>query len=90
MKVRARRSNCAWRWCGSVEASSAWPAPKFKVGDWVIWTNAYGVNWGARRIAKVEGPDKWGHLYYIEPTDTPWMHVREANLELTSDDFGIF
>jgi hypothetical protein len=54
--------------------------PKYKVGDSVIWTNDYGVCWGVKTITEV-GEDKWGHTYYFTPTETPWMHTREKNLE---------
>lgn len=59
---------------------SAIPAPRYKVGDRVIWTNEYGVCWGLRTITEVLDPDKWSNRYHIEPTDTPWMYVREENL----------
>lgn len=55
-------------------------APRYKLGDRVVWTNSYGVCWGIRTISEVGEPDKFGHRYYITPTDTPWMYVREANL----------
>jgi hypothetical protein len=54
--------------------------PRFKVGDQVIYTNDYGLCWGLKTIERLDPPDKWGHLYYITPTDTPWMYVREPNL----------
>lgn len=70
------------------------PVPKYKVGDRVIWTNDYGVNWGARTIKEVGEPDEWGGRYYIYPTDTPWMYVREKNLqpsgETNYETFGSF
>jgi hypothetical protein len=56
------------------------PAPKYKVGDRVIWTNVYGVCWGERTITEVLEPDKWEQRYMITPTDTPWMYVREPQL----------
>lgn len=68
--------------------------PKYKAGDRVIWTNDYGVCWGVRTIKEVDEPDKWGHRYYITPTETPWMYVREANLtpsgEASYAEFGAF
>ena len=54
--------------------------PGFTPGDVVCWTNDYGVKWHARRVVRVEAPDQWGHRYYLEPTDAPWMYVREKNL----------
>lgn len=64
--------------------------PKYKVGDRVVWTNDYGVNWGVRTISAVDEPDKWGNRYYITPTDAPWMYVREKNLESALAEFGTF
>lgn len=55
-------------------------APKFKAGDVVRWINDNGVHWPGRRIISMDEPDKWGHRYYVEPTDCPWMYVREKNL----------
>lgn len=55
---------------------------RFKVGDIVCWTNDNGVKWHARRIIGFDDPDKWGHRYYLEPTDAPWMYTREKNLAL--------
>ena len=52
---------------------------KYKVGDIVTYINAYGVNWGKRKI--VEVTERTGRpCYYIEPTDTPWFAVGEENL----------
>ncbi|KVV40976.1 hypothetical protein WT83_27845 [Burkholderia territorii] len=53
---------------------------KFKVGDIVCWTNDYGVKWRGRRIVEVDRDAKSRPLYYLEPTDAPWMYVREPNL----------
>ena len=67
--------------------------PKFKVGDIANWTNDYGVDLGARTIVRVDA-DIWVVCYYVPPTDTPWMHIREKNLSLISaspyEDFGRF
>jgi len=59
---------------------------RFKVGDIVCWTNDNGVKWHARRIIGFDDPDKWGHRYYLEPTDAPWMYTREKNLALETLD----
>lgn len=53
---------------------------KFRVGDIVCWTNDYGVKWRGRRIISVDRDTKSRPLYYVEPTDAPWMYVREPNL----------
>ena len=55
--------------------------PRFSVGDLVDYTNDYGVNWGVKTVERIE-KDKWGWQYYVTPTDTPWMYVREKNLAL--------
>lgn len=64
--------------------------PKFKEGDFVIWTNEYGVDLGVRQVVQVDPPDKWSNRYYLEPTDTPWMYVREKQLELAPADYATF
>lgn len=68
--------------------SDAIAPPKYKVGDRVIWTNDYGVNWGVRTIKEVLEPDKWSNRYHIDPTDTPWMYVREKNLEPADGNYA--
>ncbi|MFP3637692.1 hypothetical protein [Paraburkholderia sp. SIMBA_054] len=62
--------------------------PKYKVGDVVNWVNDYGAVWAARRIVALEDPDQWGHRYYLEPTDAPWMYTREKNLKLETMSFA--
>lgn len=59
---------------------------RFKIGDIVCWTNDNGLKWHARRIIGLDDPDKWGHRYYLEPTDAPWMYTREKNLSLETLD----
>jgi hypothetical protein len=85
--VRCRCVRCQplERLCGCQdceEYAEATKGAKFKAGDRVIYTNDYGVNWGTKTIKELDTPDKWGHRYYITPTDAPWMYVREKNLEL--------
>lgn len=55
-------------------------APLFKVGEIVCFTNDYGVNWHGCRVLSIDEPDQWGHRYYLEPSDAPWMYKRENNL----------
>lgn len=53
--------------------------PKYKVGDFVIFTNSYGVCFGEREIVSVE--ERTGKpCYIIKPTDTPWFAVPEDEL----------
>lgn len=70
--------------------SDAIGPPRFKVGDRVIYTNDYGVNWGVKTVTEVDEPDKWGHRYYIAPKESHWMYVREKNLEPADPNFGTF
>lgn len=60
----------AWRQIG----------PKYKPGDFVCWTNDYGVAYHATRILRIEDPDKFGFRYYVAPNDADWCPVREENL----------
>jgi hypothetical protein len=54
---------------------------KFSVGDQVIFTNDFGVCWGAKTII---GLDERSGLptYHYEGSDTPWFSVHEKNLTL--------
>lgn len=54
--------------------------PKFKVGDTVLYTNAYGIPFGEKTITEVEFNHIRGVTYYITPTDTPWFAVKESQL----------
>ncbi|GAC1605840.1 MAG: hypothetical protein NVS3B3_04520 [Aquirhabdus sp.] len=68
-------------------------APRFKVGDVVIWTNEYGVNLGLRTVTEVT-EDKFSYQYFITPNQSHWAPVRERNLEPASlelqTNFGSF
>lgn len=58
-------------------------APKFKVGEQVLYTNDYGVEWGLRTIKAVHDGKGFSSpvpRYFIEPTDAPWFPVAEDNL----------
>lgn len=62
-------------------------APKFKVGDKVVFTNDYGVVFPGREITEVvvwcDGDyenDYW--RYHVTPTDTPWYPHKEKHLSL--------
>ncbi len=91
-RKRKACQSCMQRYNYKVAGSYPDPPHKFKVGDRVIWTNDNGVCWGEKTVTEV-GKDKWGHTYYFTPTDTPWMHTREKNLELAGPghpDFGTF
>jgi hypothetical protein len=65
-------------------------APKFVVGDQVIYTNPQGVVWGSRTITAVDTTSKravkWGPHYYISPTDAPWYAVAESCLDFPELD----
>lgn len=67
---------------------------RFKPGDRVHWANEQGVDLGVRTVLTLDEPEKFGHRYYITPTDTPWMYVREKNLAPTGEEnyqeFGTF
>lgn len=58
-------------------------APKFKVGDRVVFTNSQGVSFPGKIITKhelrLDGYAK-GHAYFITPTDSPWFIVPERQL----------
>lgn len=54
----------------------------FDVGDVVCWTNDYGVKFHGRRIVELDSNTESGPRYYLEPTDAPWMYVREERLVL--------
>lgn len=56
-------------------------SPQFKVGDWVAYTNPYGIYWGIKRIIGIEYRTK-RPCYYFSQTDTPWFAVGEENLKL--------
>lgn len=59
-------------------------APRFRVGDPVIYTNPYGVCWGERIVSGHEiwtGENYADHRYYLTPCDTPWYPVSQACLE---------
>lgn len=56
---------------------------KFKIGDYVEYTNSNGVVLGKRKIIGYE--TRTGeNTYFIEPTDTPWFSIRESQLKLLS------
>lgn len=54
---------------------------QFNIGDKVIYTNDFGVCWGIKTITehsvRTNKP-----VYMIDPTETPWFHVSERNLQL--------
>ncbi|WP_412530425.1 hypothetical protein [Burkholderia lata] len=56
--------------------------PIFSVGEVVCSTNIYGVKLQGCRIVRIAGADKWSNRYYVEPTDCPWMYVRESEFAL--------
>lgn len=53
---------------------------KFKIGERVIYTNGYGVNFGEKTIAAVALWDDQPRYYY-EGIDTPWYPVHERQLK---------
>lgn len=64
-----------------MEASSK---RKFKIGDFVNWTNSNGVNLGKREIIGLDsrsGETYFNYTYYLSPTDTPWFSIAENELE---------
>lgn len=59
---------------------------KFKAGDWVIYTNDYGIRFPLKvsGLYKPQGKDS---LYatgsrYLLDCESPWMPVKEASLEM--------
>lgn len=54
----------------------------FDIGDIVCWTNDYGLKFHGRRIVELDSNTESGLRYYLEPTDAPWMYVREERLVL--------
>jgi len=56
------------------------PAPKYSVGQVVIFINYAGVNWGPVTITEVvDDPDR-GWTYFYTPTETPWYSTKEEHL----------
>lgn len=54
---------------------------KFKIGDYVNWTNSNGVNLGKRKIIGFDSRSG-EYTYFIDPIDTPWFSIRESHLKL--------
>lgn len=54
---------------------------KFKIGDYVNWTNEFGVNLGKRKIIGF-GSRLGRYCYFIDPIDTPWFPIYERDLKL--------
>ncbi|WP_130537728.1 hypothetical protein [Thiomicrorhabdus indica] len=52
---------------------------KYKVGDRLYYTNAFGVQWGLKEIVGREMTE-FGAQYYISPTETPWCSISERLL----------
>lgn len=61
--------------------------PKFRVGDYVTYTNDQGVKFPGKRIVAVAQREKGWH-YEIAPTDTPWMEFPERNLHIADAPTG--
>lgn len=58
---------------------------KFKIGDYVNWTNSNGVNLGKRKVIGLDtrsGETYFAYTYFIGPIDTPWFSINESELEL--------
>jgi hypothetical protein len=53
---------------------------KFKIGDYVNWTNSNGVEWGKRKIIGLDTRSGL-YTYYIDPIDTPWFSIEESELQ---------
>jgi len=63
------------------------PQPKFKVGDKVLVRNGYDIMLpDVRTITKV-GFYEGRALYYVTPTDAPWMHHYEEQLDFPEPDW---
>jgi hypothetical protein len=59
------------------------PAPKYKAGQVVHYTNPQGVYWGERTIIAAEfwqGDNYTDWRYYLSASDTPWYPVGEKCL----------
>lgn len=59
---------------------------KYKIGDYVNWTNPNGVNLGRRKIIGLDsraGETYFSYTYYLDPIDTPWFSISEEELKLT-------
>jgi hypothetical protein len=54
-------------------------APKYAIGDTVVFVNDYGVNWGEKIVSAYEWNDVRGHTYQYEGTQTPWFHSSERS-----------
>ncbi|UBM12796.1 hypothetical protein [Cupriavidus metallidurans] len=85
-----------WEWVEEVSARHDAEKPfapengqplKFGIGEWVIYTNDYGIEFAGLRVTgfyKPAGPDG---LYangarYLINTNSPWMPVSEASLRI--------
>lgn len=64
-------------------------APKFTIGQKVVFINDYGVNWGEKTVVQYEWDEVRGNTYLYEPTDTPWFFTGERNLFDVADKQGI-
>lgn len=63
------------------------PAPKFKPGDQVIYTNEYGMCWGVQDIEGVEWDiRRQTYVYTYENMDTPWSPVDEERLQPADEE----
>ena len=59
----------------------------FKVGDIVIWTNDYGVNWGEHEIVAVDKNSEG--YFYIAPSDSPWVSTNQRGFKLSPNQTPI-
>lgn len=66
---------------------------KFKVGDFVVYTNDFGVCWGVKVISELDtrNYDLWGDphtvmTYHYVGTDTPWFSVNECHFVMATDE----
>ena len=60
-------------------------APRFTVGQTVIFINDSGVNWGEKVITEWQWDDIRGNIYHYAHTDTPWFMTSERHLHAPSD-----
>ena len=73
-------SKCTWFVLQNIKPQ---PAPKYKAGQTVHYTNPYGVYWGERTIIAAEfwqGDSYTAWRYYLSASDTPWYPVDEKCL----------
>jgi hypothetical protein len=66
------------------------PAPKYHVGQTVVFVNDYGVHWGERVITEVLETENRGFVCHYEPSETPWFATSERNLFDQTDLHAIY